>query len=64
MNPPDCPDQQSEREAFEKYRGEPPTIGYTRDISSWHIETEKLWQCWQAACNWKDSPGQSGKEGK
>ena len=35
--------------SFDKWRGNPPTSGYGRDIQSWHSETERLRKCWDEA---------------
>ena len=35
--------------SFDKWRGNPPTSGYNRDIQSWHTETERLRKCWDEA---------------
>jgi hypothetical protein len=42
-------EQMPERIAFDKWRGPCPVIGYTRAYIEWGYETEKLWECWQAA---------------
>jgi hypothetical protein len=43
------------RKAFIVWRGKRPVSGYRNDLIAWDYETERLWKCWQAACDWKNA---------
>ena len=42
------------RGAFREWRGPRPVSGYQRDIMAWIYEDVRLWECWKAACEWKE----------
>jgi hypothetical protein len=51
--------------AFLAWRGPRPESGSQRDTMRWLAETDELWQCWKAACDWKeDHPYSDWEEGE